>query len=72
MIMQTIALHDKVTLEVRDGGIEIECDKSWIPTGADNIAYKAASLLMKSITSKRVFALDCKNIPVAAGLGRKY
>jgi len=69
MIMQTIALHDKVTLEVRDGGIEIECDKSWIPTGADNIAYKAASLLMKEYNiQKGVCIKIAKNIPVAAGL----
>jgi 4-diphosphocytidyl-2-C-methyl-D-erythritol kinase len=69
MIMQTIALHDIVTLEVRDSGIEIECNRPGIPTGADNIAYKAASLLMKEYNIDRGVCINItKNIPVAAGL----
>ena len=69
MIMQTIALHDRVILEIRDRGIEIVSNKPWIPTGADNIAYKAASLLMKEYNIDRGVCINItKNIPVAAGL----
>ncbi|MCX7841961.1 MAG: 4-(cytidine 5'-diphospho)-2-C-methyl-D-erythritol kinase [Clostridia bacterium] len=69
MLMQTVELHDLVRVEASNGGIEVTCDSSWVPSGPENIAYKAAALIIEK------YGLDCgvrigitKRIPVAAGL----
>lgn len=69
MIMQTVALHDTVTVEKTESGIEIFCNKSCIPSGNGNIAYKAAALMMDKygINSGIKITID-KKIPAAAGL----
>lgn len=69
MIMQTISLYDVISLEIIDAGIEIECDKKYIPQGERNIAYKAAKLLLdKYSLCKGIKIIIEKNIPIAAGL----
>lgn len=69
MIMQTIALHDKVILDKRDTGIEVSCDKPWVPGGNDNIAYKAANLISQRCNAVSGVSIKIlKRIPVAAGL----
>ncbi|MCX7922761.1 MAG: 4-(cytidine 5'-diphospho)-2-C-methyl-D-erythritol kinase [Clostridia bacterium] len=69
MIMQTIELHDTVCLEIIDSGIEISCDSRWVPSNNDNIAYKAAKLLIEKYDIKSGIKIDIrKRIPVAAGL----
>lgn len=69
MIMQTLALHDIVTLEQRPSGIEVCTNSPWIPPNEGNIAYKAAQLLMETqgIRTGLRISID-KRIPVAAGL----
>ena len=70
MIMQSISLHDKVFLgQIEKKSIKISCDKKWVPSNSDNIAYKAAKLLMdKFDLQKGIDIKIVKNIPVAAGL----
>lgn len=70
MIMQSISLHDKVFLEIIDEkGIKISCDKKWVPSNSDNIAYKAAKVLLDKFNLPRGINIKIvKNIPVAAGL----
>lgn len=69
MIMQSINLHDEIFIEVVESGIDLTCNKTWIPSGNSNIAYKSAALLMKKYPiSKGVKIRINKNIPVAAGL----
>ncbi|GAE88562.1 4-(cytidine 5'-diphospho)-2-C-methyl-D-erythritol kinase [Acetivibrio straminisolvens] len=69
MIMQSIDLHDEVVVETRDTGIEVECDKPWVPGGKDNIAYKAANLMMERYKIESGVGIKIyKRIPVAAGL----
>lgn len=70
MIMQSISLHDKVFLETLDERcIKVSCDKRWVPSNSDNIAYKAAAVLMdKYNISKGLSIKIVKKIPVAAGL----
>ncbi|OPZ94818.1 MAG: 4-diphosphocytidyl-2-C-methyl-D-erythritol kinase [Firmicutes bacterium ADurb.Bin419] len=70
MIMQSISLHDKVYLDLIDEKcINIKCDKHWVPSNSDNIAYKAAAVIMdKYDLPKGVGIKIVKNIPVAAGL----
>lgn len=69
MIMQSISLHDEVFIGISKDGVEVTCNKPWIPSGDKNIAYKAAALLMKKYQiSKGVKIRINKNIPAAAGL----
>jgi 4-diphosphocytidyl-2-C-methyl-D-erythritol kinase len=69
MIMQTIDLHDEVIVESIENGIEVSCNKHWVPSGNKNIAYKAAELIIEEYgIQKGVRIKIIKNIPVAAGL----
>lgn len=67
-IIQTISLHDDVTIELNDS-LEVECEIKGLLI-QNNLAYRAASLLKERVLP------DCgarivirKNIPVSAGLG---
>ncbi|MCX8128944.1 MAG: 4-(cytidine 5'-diphospho)-2-C-methyl-D-erythritol kinase [Clostridia bacterium] len=69
MIMQTIDLYDDIFIEQTDHGISIECGCPWVPENCDNIAYKAAQLLVDNYNIKGGIKIRInKNIPVAAGL----
>ena len=70
MIMQTVGMYDKVTLFVTDTGrIDIRTNRSFLPTGPDNLVYKAAKLLMDEFGIKKGLIIDLyKYIPVAAGM----
>ena len=76
MIMQSLTVHDVITLEaVRRTGEEeppvaITTNLRYIPTDRSNLVWKAAEALMtKAGVTDRV-AIDLKKrIPVAAGLG---
>lgn len=69
-IMQSVSLCDEIFLQQTDGqGISLECDNPSIPTGRDNIAYKAAELFMKSVSFSCGLKITLrKSIPAAAGL----
>ena len=69
MIMQQIDLYDEIDMKKIDKGIEITCNKYFIPTDEKNLAYKAADLFMKRFNIKGGVKIHIeKNIPVAAGL----
>jgi len=70
MIMQSVSLHDNVFLSLTDEkGIKISCDKRWVPSNSDNIAYKAAKVLIDKFNLQKGIDIKIvKNIPVAAGL----
>lgn len=69
MIMQTIGLHDTIELQIIDRGIEVECANALVPSGRDNIAFKAAELLINECKiQKGIRIVINKSIPVAAGL----
>ncbi|HWI55314.1 MAG TPA: 4-(cytidine 5'-diphospho)-2-C-methyl-D-erythritol kinase [Desulfobacteria bacterium] len=69
MIMQSVELHDKVTLEETEQGIEAVTDHPLLLKSESNIAYKAARLLIDKLgIGKGVKISISKNIPVAAGL----
>ena len=70
MVMQTIYLYDNVTLrKTEEPGIQLETNLFYLPVDEENIAYKAAKLLMDEfkITEGVHITLD-KHIPVAAGM----
>jgi len=72
MIMQTIALCDRISVEssTGDGMIRVASDLPYLPADESNIAFKAAALFFKKtgIENDGVFVRLNKKIPVAAGL----
>lgn len=69
MIMQNIDLYDEVSVDKIKKGIEISCNKEYVPIDERNIAYKAAKLFMNKYNiNSGVKIVINKNIPVAAGL----
>lgn len=70
MVMQTLYLYDTVTLMKEEhAGIEIESNLYFLPKDENNIAWRAAKLLMDEfhIEGGLRIILD-KHIPVAAGM----
>lgn len=69
MLMQTIDLYDVIKIEKIDNGIEIRCNKHYVPTDNRNIAYRAAESFIKEFSIKEGVRIYIeKNIPVSAGL----
>lgn len=69
MIMQTIQLHDTISIHEIPSGVEIECDAPYVPNNSTNIAYKAAeAMINKYKLDAGVRIVIEKKIPVAAGL----
>lgn len=69
MIMQSIDLYDAVNIELQESGIDLNCDKAYVPNDSRNIAYKAAELFLSEYGLKSGVRIYIeKNIPVAAGL----
>lgn len=69
MIMQSIELSDLVKVEKNHKGINITCDKSYVPLDKKNIAYRAAELFLDYYGIEEGVDIEItKNIPIAAGL----
>jgi len=70
MIMQTVQLYDKITMEERrQKGITLETNLSFLPVNENNIAYKAARMLMEEFHISGGLNIKIeKHIPVAAGM----
>ncbi|WP_041972129.1 4-(cytidine 5'-diphospho)-2-C-methyl-D-erythritol kinase [Geobacter sp. OR-1] len=71
MIMQRVDLFDTIRISLTDATeIKVTCDRTGVPNGPENIAWKAARAML-DIASKPI-GIDInitKRIPVAAGLG---
>lgn len=69
MIMQNIDLYDYITVNKGNHGINISCNKNYVPTDERNLAYKAAKLFLDTYKIKSGVNINIrKNIPVSAGL----
>lgn len=70
MVMQTIYLYDNVTLsKTEEPGIEVKTNLFYLPVDENNIAYKAAKLLIDEFQIPYGVLIQLeKHIPVAAGL----
>lgn len=70
MVMQTVYLYDRVILEkIQKPVIEIESNLNFLPLNENNIAYKAALLLMEEFKlTQGIRIILEKHIPVAAGM----
>ncbi len=75
MIMQSVGLYDGIELrrlgksESTPGEISIETNLKYLPSNENNLAYKAAYLLMEEFgVSENIHIKIKKMIPVAAGM----
>ncbi len=70
MIMQTISLHDTLTLKIcEEQGIFLRTDKEELGNAEDNLAYRAAKLLIEECHLEKGIQIDLKKrIPIAAGM----
>lgn len=70
MIMQTVQLYDKISISKSDkAGIHIKTNLTFLPVNENNIAYKAAKMLMVEFDIQTGVRIDIeKHIPVAAGM----
>lgn len=74
MVMQTVSLHDNVTVSIAEktesGEISLSCNWAFLPLDNNNLAYKAAALFYKKtgILQRNTDIFIEKHIPVAAGL----
>ncbi len=69
MIMQTIQLHDTISIHEIPAGVEIKCEAPFVPNNSSNIAYKAAEAMLNKFNINSGVRIEVnKNIPVAAGL----
>ncbi|MDX6303272.1 MAG: 4-diphosphocytidyl-2-C-methyl-D-erythritol kinase [Blastocatellia bacterium] len=70
-VLQTISLHDTITFTMTETPeIVLSCDDRSLPTGGDNLIYRAAkSLQSRFAPGKGARICLMKRIPVQAGLG---
>jgi 4-diphosphocytidyl-2-C-methyl-D-erythritol kinase len=69
-LMQAVDLCDELTLQKTEKGIGISCDHPACPSDERNLAFKAASLLMKEEKLEGGLNIRIeKRIPISAGLG---
>lgn len=70
MVMQSVKLCDNVFIEKNDTSkISVTTDNPKIPDGADNLAYKAAKMMVDECKIPHGFSIKIeKNIPIAGGM----
>ena len=70
MVMQSVELCDKVYIEKTDTTkICVTTDNPQIPDGPDNLAYKAAKMMVDEFNIPHGFSIKIeKNIPLAGGM----
>lgn len=70
-VYQTIALHDRVRVEVGSGrGIEIRCGHPGVPENESNTCHRMAELVLQALGARRRVTIHIeKRLPVQGGLG---
>jgi len=70
MVMQSIRLFDRVVISVTSTpGVRLQTNLPYLPTGPNNLASRAAQLLIDEFSITQGVFIDLeKRIPVAAGL----
>ncbi|MCR5757612.1 MAG: 4-(cytidine 5'-diphospho)-2-C-methyl-D-erythritol kinase [Selenomonas sp.] len=69
MVMQSIGLHDTLTMEKTDGAIELTINVPWLKADEKNLAWRAAELVRQEYGLKGGVRIGLtKRIPIAAGL----
>lgn len=69
-LMVPVSLCDELRLELGSRGVELSCPNSDLPTDAQNLAYRAAQLVLDVCRRDEGVRIELKkSIPVSAGLG---
>lgn len=70
MVMQTVYLYDQIYMKKQEkSGISISTNLFYLPVNENNLAYKAAKLLIDEFDIKEGIKISLdKHIPVAAGM----
>lgn len=70
MIMQTVGLYDRIMIEKSRGTeLRVETNLPYVPNGKENLAYRAAKLLMDEFGVTEGLRIRIRKfIPVAAGM----
>ncbi len=72
-ILQSIGLHDTLTVREVEGDCRVRCSAPGVPSGRDNLVHRAARRLWTELGGggdvRGVAVTIRKRIPVAAGLG---
>lgn len=69
MILQTVDIHDDVTVCRAKSGIQLTCDDPDLPTDERNLAYRAAEAMIEAFHLKDGVSIDIKKrIPKEAGM----
>lgn len=73
-VLQSLRLHDTLTVTARRGPLVIECDDPELPTGEQNLVWRAAALLHRLRTGddgppEGARVRLAKRVPAQAGLG---
>ena len=70
MVMQTVYLYDQITITKKSTpGIELETNLFYLPVNENNLAYRAAKILMDEFGIEEGVKIYLeKHIPVAAGM----
>ena len=70
MVMQTVYLYDQILLEKTDKeGISLKTNLFYLPVNENNLAYRAAKMLIDEFAIKEGVHISLeKHIPIAAGM----
>ncbi len=70
MVMQSVYVYDRICVEKKkNAGIELSTNLGYLPVNENNLAYKAAKLLMDEFSIEEGVKIHLeKHIPVAAGM----
>ena len=69
-IFQTISLFDEMAFEIRESGIELNCDSDNVPTDGSNLILRGGKLLKNAFNVSRGASIRLsKRIPIGGGLG---
>lgn len=70
MVMQTVYLYDQIWMvKTKEPGIQLHTNLFYLPVNENNLAYRAADILMKEFRIQEgVKIILDKHIPVAAGM----
>lgn len=70
MLMQAVGLYDEVNVSLARSGVTVQCEPGTAPQGEENIAHRAAQMMLDQSGAGGGVAVSIrKNIPLAAGLG---
>ena len=70
MIMQSVELHDTLTIKLQNQGIKLTTNLSYVPSNEKNIVHKVAKAFIDKYKINSGVYIDIfKRIPVSAGLG---